>query len=321
MFADTWQIVLSVLGVFLVMALGAYCRRTQWLTPAADRSLANLTAKVLLPALFVDRILGGQRFDSLLETWVPPAFGFGITVMGLLMGLAVAKTLGTWMGLADPASARSFALGVGICNYGYIPLPLAERFYSDAVVDLILHNVGVDLALWSVGIAIISGGKSSGRPWWRLILSPPLVAVLIAVTLKQTGAAAFVPDPILQATGKLGSCAIPLGLLLSGALIIDFLREADWKGAGRTIVVAILFRQAWMPVLMLGIATLLIERVEMKQVLMLQAAMPAAVFPIVLARLYDRDTATALRVVLSTSIAGIVLVPLWLAIGKWWLGV
>ena len=56
-------------------------------------------------------------------------------------------------------------------------------------------------------------------------------------------------------------------------------------------------------------------------VVILQAAMPAAVFPIVLVRMYDRDTTTALRVVLPTSIAGIALIPAWLAVGKWWLGV
>ena len=53
---------------------------------------------------------------------------------------------------------------------------------------------------------------------------------------------------------------------------------------------------------------------------MLEAAMPAAVFPIVLVQLFGRDLETAVRVVLSTSIAGVVLIPVWLAIGKWWLG-
>ena len=53
---------------------------------------------------------------------------------------------------------------------------------------------------------------------------------------------------------------------------------------------------------------------------MLQAAMPAATLPIVLVKLYQRDTETALRVVLSTSLLGILLIPVWLAVGQWWLG-
>jgi hypothetical protein len=48
----------------------------------------------------------------------------------------------------------------------------------------------------------------------------------------------------------------------------------------------------------------------------LQAAMPAAVFPIVLVRLYNRDTTTAIQVILWTSFAGVVLIPLWLLLGS-----
>jgi hypothetical protein len=51
-------------------------------------------------------------------------------------------------------------------------------------------------------------------------------------------------------------------------------------------------------------------------VVLLQAAMPAAVFPIVLVRMYSRDTTTAIQVIVSTSIAGLILIPIWLFIGK-----
>lgn len=316
---DLWPIVASVLGVFLVMGVGAICRLGDWLSAEADRSLANLTTNVLLPAYFIDSILGGTQFDSLSSAWVPPAFGFGATALGFATGFAFARVLGRWVGLDTDAKQRAFALCVGICNYGYIPLPLAERFFPDAVVDLILHNVGVNLALWSVGIMIISGSGSGG--WQKAVLSPPFVAVIFAVVVRQFSWAELIPSSILTAVGALGDCAIPLGLLLSGAIIIDFLRGASWSGSTRMMAAAIGLRQGLMPVLMLLAAGAWATSVDMRQVMLLQAAMPVAVFPIVLVLLYDRDTQTALRVVLSTSLAGIVLIPFWLAVGKWWLGV
>jgi len=54
---------------------------------------------------------------------------------------------------------------------------------------------------------------------------------------------------------------------------------------------------------------------ELKQVLVVQASMPAAVFPIVLARHYGGDTLTAVRVVVSTSVIGFVTIPLWVRFG------
>ncbi len=318
MFSDLWPIVSRVLGVFLVMAIGAACRKRTWLTREADRSLANLTANVLLPALFIDRILASDQLDSLLVAWMPPVVGFASTAVGFSLAWGFARSLGRFIGLHTDAQQRSFAICAGVCNYGYIPLPLAEHFYPDAVVDLILHNVGVDLALWSVGLAVISG--SAGGGWKRALVSPPVLAVAIAVSLKQLGVDAYIPQPVLQAIGAMGDCSVPLGLLLSGAIIVDYFREADWHGAYRTIAASILLRQAIFPVMMMAFTIAWIGDLELRQVMILQAAMPAAVFPIVLVRLYERDTATALRVVLSTSIAGVVLIPLWMAVGRMLVG-
>jgi predicted permease len=314
---DVIPIFSRVMGVFLVMGVGAFARRKDWLTRDADASLARLTAHVLLPAFFVDRILTGQPFESIAVAWVPPVIGFVTTVFGLLLAFVLAQRIGPRFGLASDGSQRAFALSAGICNYGYIPLPLAQYFYPEAEVSLILHNIGVDLALWTVGIWIIAGGKESSAR--RAILSPPMIAVVASITIKQLGWQAWIPAPVLQMTGALGDCTIPLGLVLSGAIIVDFINQVRWRSSAGTVIAACGYRLAIMPVIMLGIASLLPLSLDVRQVIVLQAAMPAAVFPIVLARLYDKDTTTALRVILSTGLAGIVTIPLWLYAGRLWL--
>lgn len=321
---DLWPIAVSVFSVFIVMAVGAVCRRVGWLTHEADRTLANLTAKILLPSYFLHKILTSPEFDSPeFQTagalLAPPIFGLVTTTMGFAIAFAFARVFGRFIGLDSDGKQRAFAISAGICNYGYIPYPLAEKFYPDAVIDLILHNVGVDLALWSVGILILSGAAGGG--WKRALVSPPLVAVLFASMVRYFGLHDEVPEPILAAVGKLGGSAIPMGLLLSGAIIVDFLSDADWKGSGGIVLSAIGLRQLLLPTLVLTAAATIAPSIDMKQVLILQAAMPSAIFPIVLVRLYDKDSTTALRVVLSTSIAGIFLIPVWLTVGKYLLGV
>ncbi len=337
------QIVGSVLGVFRIIGIGAFCRSRKWLSREADFSLAKITATVLMPALFVDRILNDASLDALSTAWVPPLFGFGITTCGLLLAWSIARVVGPWVGLKPDPQQRAFAICAGIANYGYIPLPLSQIFYPSAEVELILHNVGVDLALWSVGIAIISGGsrlvtETTGgdqeppfrRSFSRLgvvgkilpaLTSAPLIAVAIALTIRALGWDAMIPPTLMKSIHMLAGASIPMGLLLSGAIIIDFLRAAEWTGATPVILLSIGFRQLLMPVIMLAVAGAWATQTDMKQVLLLQASMSSAVFPIVLTRLYHGDTATALRVVLSTSLAGLVLIPIWISLGAWWLGV
>jgi len=314
---DLWPIIASVLGVFLVMGIGAACRHLHWLTAEADRTLANLTANVMLPAYFIHQFTRSDEIESIATAWQPPVFGFVSTAIGFGIALLFARTLGPWFGLRTDASQRAFGLCAGICNYGYIPLPLAEEFYPSAVIELILHNVGVDIAMWSIGIAIIGGSGGSG--WKKPLTSPPLWAVIISIVLRQLSLVPYIPAPVLSAIGALGACAIPLGLLLSGAIIVDFLRNRSWLGAPRVALAAILIRQCVIPVLMLTAGASLVTQPDLRTVVMLQAAMPAAVFPIVLTKLYRRDTETALLVVLWTSITAILLIPLWLTIGAAWL--
>ena len=314
-----WPILGSVLGVFFVMGIGAFCRRREWLTREADRSLANLAANVMLPAYFISRILDGPQFASLETAWTPPLFGFLATTLGIVLGMIFARKFGPTIGLDSDSKQRAFALCVGICNYGYIPLPLAETFYPEAMLDLILHNVGVDLALWSVGVAIISGVTSRG--WKRAILSPPFLAVIIACVTKATVHPDLLPQTLISTVRGLGDCAIPMGLLLSGAIIVDFISDWSWFRDPAVNLSAICIRQLLLPALMISVAMTFGMNTEMRKVVLLQAAMPAAVFPLVLVRLYERDTATAIKVILSTSLAGILLIPAWLLLGQWILAI
>lgn len=316
--SDLWPITSRVLGVFLVMLVGAIGRRLGWLTSESDRSLARLTANLLLPALFFHRIISSSTFSSISDSWLPPVLGFGFTCVGFVISATVANLIGPWIGLKTEASRRAFSLCVGICNYGYIPLPLAEFFYPDAVVTLMVHNVGVDLAMWSVGIVLISGHLT--KEWKRAVFSPPLLAVLAALLIGQTSLTGYLPAPVLQMAESLGQCAIPLGLVLSGAIIFDYYKQAEWRQGWTTVAAAVTLRQILIPTLMIGFALVTSLDPRIDQVLLLQAAMPAATFPIVLVRLYDQDTSTALRAVLGTSIVGVVTIPAWLIVGKLWFG-
>ncbi|MCC9600394.1 AEC family transporter [Stieleria sp. JC731] len=312
-------IIASVIGVFLVMGVGAACRWAGWLTAEADRTMANLTANVLLPAYFLMKFSSGEQIDSISTTWQAPLMGFLTTAVGFAAALLLARKLGPRIGLKTDASQRAFALCAGICNYGYIPLPLADAFYKTAVIELIVHNVGVSIALWSIGISIISG--SGGDGWKKTLTSIPLWAVILSIAMSLVGLTERIPAPVMTAVNSLGSCAIPMGLMLSGAIIIDFLRDGSWYSAPRVIIAAITLRQLILPLALVLITGAIVSAPDLRTVAMLQAAMPSAVFPIVLAKLYDQDTQVALQVVLWTSLAGLITIPAWLAFGAWWLGI
>lgn len=316
------KIATRVLAVFAVMAAGVGARRVGWLTREADKSLMRLAVNVMLPCLFFSRVLSDPPAGTWSQVAGPPLVGFGTTVAGFVLAGLAAALLHRWARLREPSQRRAFTLCTGMYNYGYIPLPIAIATFPDAVTTLIVHNVGVEIALWTVGLLVISGGL--GRDAWRRMINPPVVAISLALVLVFTGLAGRAPraamDLTLSATRMLGDASIPLGLVLSGAVIYDLWSEGDWLAEWRGVALAAALRLLVLPALFLVFAKTAGLGDALKQVVILQAAMPAATFPLVLTRLHGQDTATAFRVIIGTTVLGVVTIPLWIAVGCWYLG-
>lgn len=324
-----WLILSAVGGVFGVIAAGAAFRRLSWLTAEADDTLLRLCIRVLFPCFIFDVLLGNPALAEARNVVLPPVVGFLATAAGFGAGAALAYTVGPRIGLTTPAMRRTFVLVVGMFNYGYVPIPLVEALFGDGsgwgdggatLGVLIVHNLGVDVAMWSLGVLIVSGAFVKG--WWKRVINPPLGAIVAALLVHYTVGVDAVPGALRQVASMLGACAIPTALLLIGATITDELREADLKQGWGVMAAGCALRLGVLPVVFLASAWLLRDTVslELRRVIAVEAAMPTAVFPVLLARLYGGDPGTAMRVALATSLVGLITIPLWLAGGLSWLG-
>ncbi len=304
------MVVQAVVPVFLVVAGGWTMRRVEWLTGEADASLLRITINVLMPCLVFDAILGNRALEQPGNLLVAPLVGFGAVSVGLLLAWAAAR----WVPAVTPTTRRTFVFSVGVFNYGYVPLPLAMALFDrDTVAVLFVHNVGVELALWGFGLFLLARVGLAGS--WRRLLSPPLLSIVATLVLDVAGGETWVPGVLRTTAHMLGQCAIPIGLLMIGAVVADHAGEFGATRGTRVMLLACLLRLGLLPLIFLLAARWLPVPVELRQVILLQAAMPAAVFPIVMARHYRADPLTALRVVVATSAVGCITMPLWLRFG------
>jgi hypothetical protein len=297
------------------MVIGLGVRKLNWLTEEADHSLLRVNVNLLLPCLILDSALGNPALSQLRNLLFAPAFGYASVALGIGLALA-ARAL---HGLRERPAARTFAVCVGIYNYGYIPLPLVLLLFDKATTGvLFLVMMGVETALWTLGVWTFSGGSLGEN--WRRIINAPVIAILFALVLNTVGLNEHLPKAMLTGVHWLGQCAIPMALLLIGGMVADHLHEFHSKSGWRVIGAAVLLRIGVLPVLFLLSAKFLPASVELKRVMVLEAAMPAAVFPIVMARHYGGDSATAMRVVIGTSVVGLATIPLWIKFGMKFVG-
>ena len=142
------------LPVFALFALGVAVRRAQWLTEAAETSLLKLIVNLLYPCLILKSVLGNAALRDPASLMVAPLLGFGT----ILVGMAVGYYAGRVLGLSVGHGLRTFAFAVGIYNYAYIPIPLVQSLWgTEHVGVLLVYSVGIELALWTVGLLLLAG--------------------------------------------------------------------------------------------------------------------------------------------------------------------
>jgi predicted permease len=111
---------------------------------------------------------------------------------------------------------------------------------------------------------------------------------------------------------------VPLALVVIGSSISDLFTAE--RHTGKIVIGSALVRLVLAPMVILAAAKFLPLAAELKQVMVVQAAMPAAVTPIILARLYGGRPAVAAQVVVFTTALSLFTLPWIIAFGCQWVG-
>jgi len=317
MSASWWAIFSASMAVYFGIATGSLLRWIGWLTEEADHSLLRLVVRVLYPSLIfavVSRNADLRQASNL--TW-PPLAGLLTTALGFALAFLAARLSQRVNGLDGSPARRSFALCVGIYNYSYIPIPLIQAIFDQSTLGvLFVHNLGVEIVIWTLGITIVAGRL--GRDWWQHLLNGPSIAIALALLVNFTRAEQFLPPFVEKGIDWLGQASVPMSLILIGAVIADEFqnRRPRRRTDGlKTVAWALVLRLLVLPVCFLTLAYLLPGTDELKRVMIVQAAMPCGTFPIVMARHYGADAGVALRVVIGTSLVSLLTIPWWIQVG------
>ncbi|MCE9520414.1 MAG: AEC family transporter [Verrucomicrobia bacterium] len=295
------DILAATLPVYLMMLIGALARWMRWLPREADAGIMNVSIRVLFPCLAFERIVGNEALKDGGQTLLAALVGFGLVATSMLVCYAMAPLIGLKRG----EGARTFGLCVGLQNYGYMAIPVIEALFGKQLIGVLFtYTLGVEIAMWTVGVGLLTG--LSKAPW-RHAINAPVIAILASLALHYAGAGPHVPETLHKLAGQLGACAIPLSVLLIGASIFDLIGTERIRWA--VALASPVLRLAVLPMGFLLAGYWLPMSPGLKKIMCVQAAMPSAVFTIVLARQFGGHAATAVLVVVSTTLVSLFTAP------------
>lgn len=293
------SVILLILPDFFLIALGWALLHKWRFTPAFFRELEKLVYYVLFPALL---------FQSITKT--PISLGDALDLLKATVLLTGAGIFLAWLArpvLRPDESAHASLAQTAYRFNTYLALSLASGLGATAQTTM---AVLVGFAVPIVNVAAVhSLARQNGRILAEIVRNPLILATSVGLIWNLAGLP--VPDLVSTSLGRLGVCALAIGLLCVGAN----LSVQATRGQGPVVSWMIVVRLLVMPVIALLIGIVLDLSLIERQTLLLFAALPTATSAHVLAaRMGGQPQLVAVTMSIGTVLSAIT-IPLWLMVG------
>ena len=296
--------ILVILGMILV---GFIIGEKGWFDDKSRGLLAKLVTQVALPCYMLYTIT--QRFTAADLLKMLPALRFPALSMVILLGIAT--------GVARIFAVRQDRRGLFISmffnsNTIFVGLPINQTLFGDASIPYVLiYYMCNTTFFWTLGTYLIQrDGEGEAqfdlKTSLKKVFSPPLMGFLLGIVLVmlQIKLPAFLASDLQY----LGNLTTPLSMIFIGLSVSHV--GVKQLVLGKEQLLILLGRFLVAPLLMASIVYWVPLPSLMKQVFIIQSAMPVMTNAPVVARLYGADSDYAAVMVTETTLATMVVIPI-----------
>ena len=296
--------ILVILGMILV---GFVIGEKGWFDDKSRGLIAKLVTQVALPCYMLYTIT--QRFTAAYLLKMLPTLRFPALSMVVLLGIATA--------VAKIFAVRQDRRGLFISmffnsNTIFVGLPINQALFGDASIPYVLiYYMCNTTFFWTLGTYLIQrDGEGEAqfdlKTSLKKVFSPPLMGFLLGLVLVmlQIKLPAFLASDLQY----LGNLTTPLSMIFIGLSVSHV--GVKQLVLGKEQLLILLGRFLVAPLLMATIVYWVPLPSLMKQVFIIQSAMPVMTNAPVVARLYGADSDYAAVMVTETTLATMVVIPI-----------
>ena len=297
----------GILVILVMILVGFVIGEKGWFDDKSRGLLAKLVTQVALPCYMLYTIT--QRFTAADLLKMLPALRFPALSMVLLLGIAT--------GVARIFAVRQDRRGLFISmffnsNTIFVGLPINQALFGDASIPYVLiYYMCNTTFFWTLGTYLIQrDGEGEAqfdlKTSLKKVFSPPLMGFLLGLVLVMLQ----IKLPVFLASDLqyLGNLTTPLSMIFIGLSVSHVGVKQLVLGKDQLLILFGRFLVA--PLLMATIVYWAHLPSLMKQVFIIQSAMPVMTNAPVVARLYGADSDYAAVMVTDTTLATMVVIPI-----------
>ena len=298
-----------VLTIFLMIGAGMLLVRLGWLTDEHQEVVSRLVVSVGLPAMIVHNIFTQFTREDLMSSAVGILIPVMSIVAAVLVGLLAARAF------RIPKARRGvFVCMVAFSNSVFIGVPVSLALFGEkAMPYALMYYIANTSIFWSWGYALMRGDSGQkAKLDIRKILPLPLTTFIVAIALVLVGVS--LPTFILDAAKYIGGLVTPLSMIFTGMVLMRMLESGKvrWqKGYALVLVGRFLIAPA---LLILSTRLFPVAPTLMRNVLLIQAAMPVMSQTPIVAKASGGDEEYAAGGVALTALCSLIAIPAYMAL-------
>ncbi|WP_373842061.1 AEC family transporter [Limosilactobacillus sp.] len=303
----------GVLVILIMVVVGFVMNERGWFNVQSPRIISRLVTQVSLPCYMVTTIMHDFSADEL-KTLLPD-LRYPVLSMIILFALsfAVARAIGIKRSHIGLFSSMFFN-----SNTVFIGLPINLALFGNASIPYVLvYYMANTTFFWTIGVWLIQRdglheAKIDVKTALKKIFSPPLLGFIVGVILVILHVK--LPKFIMSDLSYIGGLTIPMSMIFIGIAISNagLSRVRLTRDAWGILLGRFLFAPLLMAILVIPSSMSPL----MKQVFILQAAMPVMTNAPVVSKLYHADSNYAAIMVTETTVLAVIVIPILMVIIK-----
>lgn len=301
----------SILSIIFLIIIGYILAYRKWFDEKSTNLIVKLIMQVSLPALMISTLtinFSRQQFlDSISGLKIP----FISILLSYIFAIVVSKLF-----KISPSRRGLFISMFFNSNTIFMGLPINEALYGEKSLPyVLLYYICNTIFFWTFGIYEINKDGMNGKVKFfskevlKNIVSPPLMGFIVGIIIIISGIS--LPSWLMNSCKSLGNLTTPLSMIFIGTAIYSTSLK-DFR-LNRDIIGVLLGRFLICPLVILGLLLIDHKTGLMKDVFVIQAAMPVMTNSAIISKRYNSDYKFAAVMISITTILSLLVIPLYAA--------
>jgi len=296
----------AVLKIFIMVVIGFAASKLGFLTKEVSDGASKVLINICCPILAMTSFF--REYD--------PSLVKGL-LLSVALGLAyylVAIGLGYIFVRKGNPNLEVERICIIYQNIGFIGLPIAQMILgADGVIFTAVHLALFQFVFFSHGILVYSGNINK-KSLLNTLKSPCIICAVVGLLVFCFRIQ--VPSLLSSALGSIGGCATPLGMMIAGGIIARSDMKAVVKNV-RTYLISFI-KLIVLPLVMMVLCKVFSAPDAVAVSVIISASCPLAMFDVVYAEMYGKDSAYASGIFSLTTLACMLTIPLMVILYGLW---